>query len=1235
MSERSIFLAALEYAPSERSAYLDSACAGDQTLRGQVEQLLTAHEQSGSFMCRPAPERLAGDLAARPGTDDTRTAFSAPPGDEGLGFLEPSDAPGSLGRLGHYEVQEVVGRGGMGIVLRAFDRRLHRVVAIKVMAAQLATSATARRRFTREARAVAAVSHDHVVTVYAVEEDDRLPHIVMQYVAGASLQERLDRSGPQPLTEILRIGMQTAAGLAAAHAQGLVHRDVKPANILLENGVERVKLTDFGLARAADDASLTQSGAVAGTPAFMSPEQAEGKQVDHRSDLFSLGSVLYAMCTGRPPFRAGTSMGVLKRVCEQTPAPIRETNPAVPDWLVAVVEKLHAKEPEARFQSAAEVAEVLGRYLAHVQHPTVVPLPAIVRSANRPPSGPWQSYRNWWAPAAAVLVGLFAALGTTEATGVTNIRAMVIRMFTPEGTLVVETDAVPPTAEREAFVLLGGQGSAERKFDTLAAAVVAAEDGDTIEVRGNGPFFSDSINLGQTALTIRAAQGFRPVIKLDPKNRDGGNLLDDGTALSTLFVSNAPLVLEGLELQRMFQDPPNDGTWRVLVYSFAPLYAANCRFVSTQINNCISAVTPICELRNCEFLGRDGSTLIWSARTLSARLVIDNCVNSAGPIIMGYDTDTRDIQLTRNTLVTAHASLRLTLDLEDWHQVRKADGQLRAEVSGNVFDAGLVYLQLALYNAVSSAEGKAFVTERVGWQGQWNLFARDGAYLHGSGKGLEATKPIKSLANWKQFWGSPETGSIKGQARYQGGDLVAKLRASPEKLTPDDFRLRADSAGYRAGKDGKDLGADIDLVGPGPAYERWKKTPEYQQWLQDIGQRRAEAPRPDAGAFVRLDGKGGAERKFDTLAEAVKNASTGDTIEVRGNGPFLTEPIDLGPTALTIRSGAGFRPVIKSSPAGNQRFLALLETDARLTLEGLEIQRIASEPMKPGDWWVLVYSHSGPLHAVNCRFVGAQIANLISSESTLCELRNCEIHCRDTWAVVWDSPPDSRLVISNCLQSGHILVGNNTANDKRPASIQLTNNTLVWPTLLGFTIPTENWQHALNGDGANKVLRVEAAGNVLVGQSALVASVDDNDLPATEVEAILAKRVGWKGEGNLYSLSGSFLRFAAAGKALARTRPVNTLADWNQFWGSAEVDSDTGKVRFRGGNLLAKLRAAPETITPEDFHLCSDSAGYKAGKDGKDLGADVDLVGPGPAYERWKKTPDYQQWRKDTGQLKK
>ena len=362
---KAIFLAAIEgHTPEQWPAFLDQACAGDALLRCEVEKLLQARSEMGSF--HEAPRASATEAEALGGDDR----------DASLDFLASSEKADSLGRLGHYEIFEVIGRGGMGVVLRAFDDKLHRVVAIKVMAAQLAANAAARKRFAREAQAQAAVSHDHVVTIHAVDEMNGLPYLVMQYVSGMSLQERLDRGGPLQLVEIVRIGMQTAAGLAAAHAQGLIHRDIKPANILLENGVERVKITDFGLARAATDASLTQSGVVSGTPHHMSPEQAEGKPVDHRSDLFSLGSVLYAMCTGRAPFRASGPMAILKRVCEETPTPIREINAEIPDWLAAIVARLHAKDRAERFSSAAEVAELLGRHLAHLQRPSVVPLAA-------------------------------------------------------------------------------------------------------------------------------------------------------------------------------------------------------------------------------------------------------------------------------------------------------------------------------------------------------------------------------------------------------------------------------------------------------------------------------------------------------------------------------------------------------------------------------------------------------------------------------------------------------------------------------------------------------------------------------------------------------------------------------------------------------------------------------------------------------------------------------------------
>jgi serine/threonine protein kinase len=291
-----------------------------------------------------------------------------------LSFLEPS-TEGNLGKLGRYEISDLVGRGGMGIVLEAFDPTLQRKVAVKVLAPWLADSAAARRRFEREARAAAAVAHVHVVPIHEVNEAAGLPYLVMPLVTGGSLQKRLDDQGPLPLVEVLRIGMQAAAGLAAAHAQGLVHRDIKPANILLENGVNRVLLADFGLARAVDDATLTRSGLITGTPCYMSPEQAQGESLDHRADLFSLGSVIYTMCTGHPPFRAETMVAVLRRICDDQPRSLREVNEEIPAWLDAIVLKLLAKKPEDRWQTAEEVSGVLESCLAHVQQPTNVPLP--------------------------------------------------------------------------------------------------------------------------------------------------------------------------------------------------------------------------------------------------------------------------------------------------------------------------------------------------------------------------------------------------------------------------------------------------------------------------------------------------------------------------------------------------------------------------------------------------------------------------------------------------------------------------------------------------------------------------------------------------------------------------------------------------------------------------------------------------------------------------------------------
>ena len=333
-------------------------------------------------------------------------------------LLQPPSHPEMLGRLGRYEIERLVGSGGMGVVFKAYDSELHRSVAIKMLAPHLSGSRSARERFAREARAAAAIVNDHVVPIHNVETEHATPYLVMQYIAGDSLQARLDRDGSLDVCEILRIGMQVAIGLAAAHAQGLIHRDVKPSNIMLDENVARALLTDFGLARTQDEACLTRSGFHPGTPHYMSPEQVRGEELDGRSDLFSLGCVLYALCTGHPPYRADSGYAVMRRITDEQPRSIREQNPLIPEWLERVVMRLLEKDRESRFQSAEALSQILEQCLAHVQKPATEPLPPVV--------APKSSFfdrgriRNWimggMASAFLFFAGVFIVLETNKGT---------------------------------------------------------------------------------------------------------------------------------------------------------------------------------------------------------------------------------------------------------------------------------------------------------------------------------------------------------------------------------------------------------------------------------------------------------------------------------------------------------------------------------------------------------------------------------------------------------------------------------------------------------------------------------------------------------------------------------------------------------------------------------------------------------------------------------------------------
>ena len=292
-----------------------------------------------------------------------------------LSFLDPPMEPGDLGRIAHYRVIDTLGVGGMGVVLRGEDTHLRRPVALKVMRKEFVDSFASRERFLQEARVAAAVESENIVTVYQVGMHNDVPFLAMQYLNGEALDGRLNRQAPLPIPFALLIARQTAAGLADAHANGLVHRDIKPANIWLETDpasgkFRRVRLLDFGLARILDsNRKLTSMGVIVGTPQYMSPEQAFGSDVDGRADLFSLGAVMYAMFTGSLPFEGNTSAAVLMALVSHVPPKASTLNRQVPADADELIARLLSKEPEKRPASADEVVEILDGMLIEFSTP--------------------------------------------------------------------------------------------------------------------------------------------------------------------------------------------------------------------------------------------------------------------------------------------------------------------------------------------------------------------------------------------------------------------------------------------------------------------------------------------------------------------------------------------------------------------------------------------------------------------------------------------------------------------------------------------------------------------------------------------------------------------------------------------------------------------------------------------------------------------------------------------------
>jgi hypothetical protein len=650
-------------------------------------------------------------------------------------LLEPPDGPDCIGRLGRYRVLKRVGRGGMGVVFQARDPLLGRLVAIKVLTPHLGGDATARERFLREARAAAAINHPNVVTIYEIQQIGGRLLLVMEFVDGVSLQERLASRVPFALPEIVRIGVQTATGLAAAHARGLVHRDVKPANILLARPGDQVKITDFGLARATDDAGVTQPGVILGTPAYMAPEQALGQAVDHRADLFSLGSVLYALCTGRPPYAGSTTLAVIRLVADGAPLSLGASAPGIPPWLAEVVSRLHSLNPADRIQSAAEVAQVLRRkweaarrggapaaaelppekaatgdvpagatVSAGAAAPSLVmppPLPShevkpppLPRAPAPPP--PRSRVASIWLRAAIALavllsltpLALFALKhrGQSEPPRTATLAANRDDTRQPAGKAEIAAvvpiaigAAAVPSGPPPRFALIGRSGSVRRSFSRFPAAIQEAAADETLEIRGSEAVRIAPLRL-EKPLVLRAAHGARPVLCPALVTESGD---------APLIESGAALVLEGLDIQCLAAGPRGYSPQSVLAVRHGALRLANCRLVHCGTGPALRLEDPtLVELRNSLLCSSTGAAVDCVAGG-RVRVLVENCVLAGYSGITVHQTARATdvfLDLRHDTLVL-HEAVRVHFDPIAREQA-KADGRvfIHVAVTRSLFD---------------------------------------------------------------------------------------------------------------------------------------------------------------------------------------------------------------------------------------------------------------------------------------------------------------------------------------------------------------------------------------------------------------------------------------------------------------------------------------------------------------------------------------------------------------------
>lgn len=625
-----------------------------------------ADEVRSSEGASSPPDQTAADVTPRQAEEPTQPypAFTD--------MLLTETAEGEAEQqLGKYRIEGPLGRGGMGVVFKAFDPDLHRTVAIKVLGGHLRQSPTARRRFLREARAAAAISHPHVLTIHSVEEHDGIPFLVMEYVSGSSLREYVgSRGGLDPL-EVIRLGSQISQGLAAAHAQGVIHRDVKPGNVMLDEGATCAQLTDFGLARAAfDNVELTSQDQNVGTPSYMSPESLRGERIDTRSDLFSLGCVLYLMLTGHAPFQGRSAAELIHNILEAEPRKLHEVKPAIPEVLSEVVHQLLEKNPDDRIQTAAEVGDILSRLQQLVNQAPTDEIPNILAAAR----SRWRRGGNHFAARWLVPVGVCAV--------VVGVFLLFRRSESPRDQRGGRSQAAAISAEaadnsvdvlEKLDRLIVGHGP-EADFDSIAEAVLHANPRAQITVVGPGPF-NDAVELtGDDVSGLQLIAEPRAIWRCPDRNNH-----------RTLSVSDCENVtIRGFD----FEVDETAGRALQLRGDARDITIADCSFRQTLPEHSLSLVqvvtsprdnASVVTIRGCRFETTEGPMMCLAVGEpeSAARVVCEAC-QFLGPNNLVYLNDgCRQMTLSHNIFLDG--SIGINVSYKEWYP------DTRLEVINNTF----------------------------------------------------------------------------------------------------------------------------------------------------------------------------------------------------------------------------------------------------------------------------------------------------------------------------------------------------------------------------------------------------------------------------------------------------------------------------------------------------------------------------------------------------------------------